>query len=257
VFSAQARIESGRSTSQTRFNAKLNASRSLGMRRHSLWIVPLLLAIIVPQGQAGIFKRPNKPDPAEHVPALINTLKNDSDERKRANAAEELHEYDLRTYPDIMPALIEALRNDRSTSVRVEAVNSIRKSRPITQPASYAMHQAAKNDPSFQVRLKARDAIFVWNVLGLTSVQMPEKPATTQTEEPPLAVSPMQAQRGNNMIPPQPPTPTIDKETGPLPAPPLMPGPSTSRPRPLLQLIPIKNNKPKPADDGPSLNPPM
>ena len=119
------------------------------MRRHSLWIVPLLLAIIVPQGQAGIFKRPNKPDPVEHVPALINTLKTDPDDKKRANAAEELHEYDSRSFPDIMPALTEALHNDRSSSVRLECVRKLRSERfaRSLNRAFMRFTQAAKNDP--------------------------------------------------------------------------------------------------------------
>src|SRR5262245_6193418 len=104
------------------------------MGRAALWTLVCLagLAANATAGPLSLFKKkPSKPDPADHVPALLETLKTDPDEKKREKAAEDLHEFDLKTFPNIITGLIEALGNDSSSSVRKEAVNSIGKLRPI------------------------------------------------------------------------------------------------------------------------------
>src|SRR5437660_6213362 len=125
------------------------------MRRRSLLIVSLLTALAGP-AHAGIFKKTPKPDPAVHVPELLRTLKEDPDERKRADAADELREYDSKAFPDLMTGLIDALQNDPSSVVRSQAANSISKLRPISQQAGFALEQALQNDSSWRVRIAAR-----------------------------------------------------------------------------------------------------
>ena len=70
---------------------------------------------------------------SERVPELILTLKTESDERKRAQAAEELREYDARTFTEIVPVLVDVLHNDKKSNVRLEALNSLSRLRPVSQ----------------------------------------------------------------------------------------------------------------------------
>jgi hypothetical protein len=214
----------------------------------------------------GLFKKAPKPEPADQVPSLIRTLKSDTDDRKRANAAEELREFDGKQFPDIVPALIEALQNDSSTSVRVEAANSIGKIRPINQATGYALEQAEQNDSSFRVRSAARSVLTRWTIFdGYRRGNKPPENQPTQTEEPPLAVPLPESKGGPSQIPPAPPTTgATDRRNPNRPAPPLMPTPSAgaSRQR-LLPLLPSKGSKsdakstPKSGDEGPPLLGPM
>jgi hypothetical protein len=223
------------------------------------WIIPLIVGFIASDGQAGIFKRNPKPDPAVHVPALIKTLKTDPEDRKRANAVEELRDYDLKAFPEILPAWIEALQNDNSTSVRLEAVASIGKMRPISQQGGYALEQAAHNDSAIRVRVAADRHLLVWQLIGYQRGKPPEN-KTRQTGEPPLA-DPLPMPKGLSSVNPS--TTRTAKDGEPYPSPPLMPSPpsTTTKPilsRPLFPLIPTRNPKPsKPSEDGPALNPPM
>ena len=213
-----------------------------------LMITLLLLPAFSSEGRAGPFKRPNKPDPAEHVPDLIKTLKNDPNDRKRADAAEELREYDLRTFPDIVPTLTESLGNDGSASVRYAAVNSIAKLRPISQPAGYALEQAAANDSSIRVRATAKAHLVYWiGVEGHRTGRMADN-KLNQTEEPPLA-QPLTAPNkssGSSRVPQLTPTsnPAVEREM-PRNAPPLMPTPSVkpSPSRSIFPLFPLRSSK--------------
>jgi len=152
-----------------------------------LWLVPVAALIWVAPSQAGIFKRSPKPDPAIHVPGLIQTLKTSTDEKARAAAASELRDYDAKAYPDVLPTLIEALATDPSSSVRSKAAEAIGKVRPISPEAGYALEQAIDNDKSFQVRFSARTAILQYRLLGFIGGGKGEM--TAQTGEPPLAAA--------------------------------------------------------------------
>jgi hypothetical protein len=152
-----------------------------------LWAVPLVALLLAGPAQAGIFRKTPRPDPATHVPALIQTLKADKDERARAAAAADLRDYDAKTFPGILPALIEALASDPSWSVRSKAAESIGKVRPISPEAGYALEQAIDNDKSFLVRGSARLAIAQYRVLGFLGAGKEEM--TVQTAEPPLAAA--------------------------------------------------------------------
>jgi hypothetical protein len=158
------------------------------MWRRSL-LVPLLIAILASPGQAGIFRKTPKPDPAQRVPQLLKILKEDADERKRADAVEELRDYDLKAFPEIMPAVIDALQNDPGSSVRAEAANTISKLRPISQQAGFALEQTLQSDSSLRVRMAARTTLWHYYLLGYRSTKPTDK-VQEETEEPPLADPP-------------------------------------------------------------------
>ena len=253
-------------------------------------MVPLLLAIFVSDGNANpFFKRTPKPEAEQYVPVLIKTLKSDPDEKKRAVAAELLREFDVKAFPDILPALIDALKDDTSSAVRLEALKSIGRQHPITQPMIFAV-QNAKNDPSKQVRSATKDIAIRWLFHGIRLGN--PLPPNFQTEEPPLAdqlPSPKKSSRAKESSTPAAPQEEMTPE--PIrPTPPLMPTPGSAKPigpRPLLPFLPTRNTKPesktapkpdvkkdkkqeqkdatkpetkppaKPMEDGPVLNPPM
>src|SRR5262245_36919332 len=121
-------------------------------RRICIWIIPLALVLQSTALADGILRRGPKPNPAEYVPALIKTLSSDFDDRRRADAASGLRDYDLKSFPEIMPALVEALKNDPSVPVRREAAHSIGKMRPISPMGGYALEQAEVADPAIGVR---------------------------------------------------------------------------------------------------------
>lgn len=180
-----------------------------------LWLVPAVALALAAPAQAGIFRKTPKPDPAVHVPALVQTLKADRDEKARAAAAADLRDYDAKAFPDVLPALIEALATDPSSSVRSKAAESIGKVRPISPEAGYALEQAIDNDKSFQVRLSARTAIVQYRLLGFIGAGKGEM--TVQTAEPPLAAGtgPKGAPGGTILRP----TPSPVPVTGPVTAP--------------------------------------
>lgn len=221
------------------------------MRLRYFVLVTLIVGVTSAEGRAaGLFKKTSKPDPAEHVPVLIKTLKSEPDERKRATAAEELREFDSKTFPEIIPALIEALRNDGSVSVRSESVNSIGKLRPVTQVAGYALEQAAQNDPSIRVRLAAKTTLAQWTLFhGFRPGRPPESNAT-QTEEPPLAL-PLPATKMNSAPRNSSPTDGMNPpKKEPVPRSRLLFAPSPMK-------KPDSKSQSQPGADGPALNSPM
>ena len=105
------------------------------MRWRRLWLIVTVLALSAAPGSAGIiFNRKPKPNPAERVPQLVYQLKTDKDDDKRAQAAEELRNFDAAAYPEIVNALVEAALGDPKPKVRSEAVQSLGKIRPIARP---------------------------------------------------------------------------------------------------------------------------
>ena len=105
---------------------------------------------------AGLFgKKPVKPNPIDRVPELIHILKNDSEENKRVEAAEELRQFDPTKFPQIFVALIDALQNDPKPAVRSEAAQSLGKLRPVSKMVRQALEHARDKDPSRGVRLQA------------------------------------------------------------------------------------------------------
>jgi len=154
-----------------------------------LLLVCTVIASQAAPAHAGIFRKTPKPDPNQRVPELLKVLKDHGEERKRADAAEELRDYDSRAFPDLMPALIDAMQNDPSSLVRSQAANSIGRLRPISQQAGFALEQTLQNDSSWRVRVAARTTLWEYHLLGYRSGKPPEK-VLEQTEEPPLADPP-------------------------------------------------------------------
>ncbi len=166
----------------------------------------LLLLLVVPAwlvspASAGwIFHRQAKPEPAKRVPALIATLKTNPDERKRSAAAQELRTFDPAAFPDIIPVLIEAAQADPKAGVRMEAVNSLAKLRPVSQQVGQVLEQVVEKDSSMRVRLHARSLLVQYHLSGYRSPKNMEGPALgappspapgVKTEEPPLADPPV------------------------------------------------------------------
>lgn len=202
---------------------------------HSRICILSLLLVVMFDGVAaradGLLRRGPRPNPTEHVPLLIKTLNSDLDDRRRADAASDLRDYDPKTFPDIIPALVEALNNDSSTSVRVEAATSIGKLRPISLIGGYALEQAEMNDPALRVRVVATTHLKVWVLFhGYKRGRMPD-PLANQSEEPPLAdplPPPLPKSYPAKGPPYESPKPPIETLRTP---PPLMPSQTTSSPR--------------------------
>jgi len=246
-----------------------------------LLLVPLIAIAVAMNAQAG----PRRPKPGPDV--LIETLKTNPDERARAAAIEDLRDYDLKNFPDILPAWIEALQHDSSVDVRLAAARSIGGMRPISQQGGFALERAAHTDPSWLVRGAANRNLGTWKLFfgyrpGRAPVQQ-----NFQTGEPPLAapLPPIKATplvapptnpgppamspppRAPATIPPIPPAPNTlppiptapapsspavpeAKDQQPRPPLPLIQGPAVSKPpysRSPLELIPAKNRKSTPA----------
>ncbi len=168
------------------------------MRR--LLVLSLLLLApswTVPAHAQGFFRRVVRPTPAptpapaltQRVPELILIVKTDADERKRVSAAEELHNYDARTYTEIVPVLVDVAQNDAKASVRQEALNSLARIRPITPAAGQALERAAAQDDNWRIRLQAKSALMKYHVAGYTPSAKTEggtAPRMVTTAEPPL-----------------------------------------------------------------------
>jgi len=243
-------------------------------------LVLVLTALAPLPANAGFFSRKPKPNPAERVPELLIQLKTHTDETQRSNAAEELRQFDPKSYPEIMTGLIGALSKDASPSVRSEAAASLGKLRPISQQAGYALEQAQNNDGSIRVRMAARQALFQYHIVGYRSGGRPEmnadKGATQPVSAPPAASGPVGIVKT-----PQTPTRIIMTPQGPfretseppladpfvLPKP-LPPATPVARPKgpapaqlvpadaPKLKPVPPNSAKPPTANDGPSMPPP-
>jgi HEAT repeats len=185
--------------------------------RWRIFLSLLLAAALAGPALAGLFsKKPTKPSPTERVPELLSILKNDGDENKRQDAAEELRQYDLAIFPQIVPALIEALQNDAKPSVRSEAAQSLGKLRPVLQPVRLALEQARDKDSSMRVRFQARSSLLGLHWTSGWHGNTPEPPV--QSKEPPVADN-----KGKNappMIQTQPPVQgPANLITPPLPGP--------------------------------------
>lgn len=151
------------------------------MKWSHLLIVPTVLAFVVPAASGGIFSRKPQPNPAERVPELLRQLQTSADEDQRSAAAEELRQYDPKSYPEIVSTLIAVLGRDPSTSVRAEAACSLGKIRPISQQAGFALEQAQANDSSMRVRFATRQALLQYHFNGYRSgkTDTPANPTTS------------------------------------------------------------------------------
>jgi hypothetical protein len=228
-------------------------------------VVPTALAV---PAQAGIFfGKKARPNPAERVPVLIMTLKTEPNEHKRASAASELRQFDTNLFPEIVPVLVEAALHDPKSSVRLDAVESLGRIRPVSQQAGWALEQVLAHEANLRVRLEARTSLWHYHVSGYHGSMQGEPPVahteTVTTSEPPLdttatAPPPAPAQQPLRPVPVM--TPASAPESmpaqpvtaipvgQPLPAGPPQP-PVTPMEPPLLET--------PPSSDGPDLNPPQ
>jgi hypothetical protein len=77
--------------------------------------------------------------------------------------------------------------------VRIEAVESLGKIRPVSQQAGWALEQVVDKDDSMRVRLRARSLLIQYHLAGYRSGKNPEAPPVpkgAKTDEPPLADPP-------------------------------------------------------------------
>jgi hypothetical protein len=151
----------------------------------------IVLAWAAPAPAQWIFAKKQKVNPSQRVPELILIVKTDPDERKRTHAAEELRDYDSATFTEIVPVLVDVLQQDKKMNVRLEALNSLAKIRPVSARAGQAIEKAGAADESWRVRLQAKTSLPKYHLAGYSSRKSDPAPVKkTSTSEPPLAVSP-------------------------------------------------------------------
>jgi hypothetical protein len=165
-----------------------------------------------------LLSKKSKVNPTQRVPELILTLKTEPDERKRVQAATALRDFDITTFNEIVPILAEVLVTDKSANVRMEAITSLSRIRPVTQIAGHAIEKAAAEDESVRVRLHARAALPKYHLAGYTS-RKAEPAKKKQTDEPPIGgtPTPMPSPKVTNGLPKFQPLPLGDGTPRPLP----------------------------------------
>jgi hypothetical protein len=153
----------------------------------------LTLLFVVPSwaepAQAqGLFFSRARANPTQRVPQLIMTVKTDTDEKKRAQAAEELQSFDGKTYAEVVPVLVDVAQHDQSASVRQQALSSLARIRPISPAAGQALEKAAAGDESWRIRLHAKSALLKYHLAGYASGGTTTAAASRNvtTAEPPL-----------------------------------------------------------------------
>jgi hypothetical protein len=156
-----------------------------------LLLTCIVVSVLAWPASAGIFfHRQPKPKPEVRVPELLVIVKSDKDDRKRASAAAELRQYDLKLFPDIVPILVDVVHNDARAGVRYEAAVSLSRLRPVSQEAGMALEYAAAHDAAFYVRMQARTSLVYYRLSGYHTPKQME-PARgkkgANKGEPPLA----------------------------------------------------------------------
>jgi hypothetical protein len=219
----------------------------------------LVILLVVPTfalpAPAGLFSKRARPNPAQRVPELIGIVKTEQDDRKRAAAAEELRQFDAQAFPEAIPVLIDVLRSDPATGVRLEALHTLARFRPVSQPVGEALENAAANDKSWRVRFQARTTLVSYHWGGYRTAKKTDAPAPPvlngpTTTEPPLAVTPAPSTAPRVIAStPSPMPPRVTNTAQPLPM-------GTGEP-PLLPTAPSASQTPAPAAaPGPVLAPP-
>jgi hypothetical protein len=234
------------------------------MKQRSILVVATLGLVVLPAPAGIFFNKQPKPDPKTRVPALLATLRTDQDDHKRAAAAEELRNFDPTVFPEIVPTLIDVALHDAKSNVRLDALQTLAKFRPVSQEVGMTLEQVADKDSSMRVRLQARSSLMHYHLIGYHSPKKNEakpdgmKHDGIKTEEPPLAtpaipappirVDPPISMDRPAQFRPVPATPV----SRPIGAKPLPVGPPNSTPAPL----PGENRPAQPKGEGPELSPP-
>lgn len=208
----------------------------------------IALGCATPAPAQFFFKAKPRVNPLQRVPELIITLKTDSDERKRARAAEELRDYDATMFGEIVPVLADALLMDKKQSVRLEALTGLSRIRPVNAIAGQAMEKAAAADESLRVRLQARTAMTKYHVAGYSSKRPDVTTANRKvTNEPPLTLIPGPSSKSAIALPRVDTSPMLE---------PMLTLPNTPRPLPKgVAAPPAKTTPAEPPLKGPSLFP--
>ena len=176
------------------------------MKRITLTLMfAAVLAWAPPAPAQWIFKKA-KVNPMQRVPELVLIVKTDPDERKRAHAAEELRDFDTTRFTEIVPVLADVLLHDKKHSVRLEALGSLAKIRPISATAGQALEKAAADDEALRVRLQAKAALPRYHLAGYSSKKAETTSPTSKkaTAEPPLFSPPLPAPRMDDSRVPRP-----------------------------------------------------
>jgi HEAT repeats len=196
------------------------------MKRLPLGLSLVLALLCAIPAQAQFLFRKTRPNPSQRVPELILILKTETDERKRAQAAEELRDYDPATFMEMIPVLLDVLQHDQKMSVRLEALNSLAKYRPVQPTTLSAIEKAASDDESWRVRWQAKTTLPKLQLSLLTTRKgnnsAPGNHPTT--DEPPL----LEVGAMPPMNPLAAPIPTGD--TPPRPFPPMPPAKTPTQP---------------------------
>src|SRR5690606_23961734 len=133
-----------------------------------LIVAALLAATACPAPATGIFGNRKQPgNSAQQVQQLILKIQSSNDSVQRTDAAEDLRDFDIGEFPQIIPVLVNSLKNDKSIQVRIEAARSLGKIRPLTKMAGDALSDAASNDPALRVRWQARTSLAFYTVAGV------------------------------------------------------------------------------------------
>lgn len=149
-------------------------------------LITFSLAWLAP-ADAQLFSRKPKTPPAQRLGELIVQVKTDADEGKRAAAAEELREFDVKKFPEIVPVLIDVARHDKKASVRHDALDSLAKIRPVSQGAGQMLEWAAQHDDAWRNRWLAKSALMRYQWAGYHAPKNEAKgPPALTTQEPPL-----------------------------------------------------------------------
>jgi hypothetical protein len=193
----------------------------------------VLAALAVPAPAGFFFNKHPKPNPATRVPELLQIVRTETNDHKRAAAALELRNFDPAAFPEIISALADLTLRDPNAAVRMEAIQSLAKLRPVSSQAGWALEQAVDKDASRRVRLLARTSLIQYHLSGYRSGKPPEapgEPAAGATAKVPATPS--------------------GRGAGPRPLP-VGPPVVTTEP-PLLEPVPAGPAK---AQDGPELIP--
>jgi hypothetical protein len=193
--------------------------------RRLLVVLAVQLSVVLPASAGIFFNRKAKADPAQRVPELIATLKGDSNDHKREAAAEELRDFDPKTFPEILGVLMDVAQHDAKPEVRAEAVQSLGRLRPVSQEVGFVLEQVHSSDNSPKVRWHARTALWQYELAGYRSAKAEgpkldsknggapvlkgttkEPPLATPTEPAPrIAPTPMSSPTGSRPLPGGPP----------------------------------------------------
>src|SRR5205823_268596 len=101
-------------------------------------------------------------------------------------------DYDVNAFTEIVPVLVDVLRSDKKQSVRLEALGSLTRIRPVSNLAGQAIEKAAADDESWRVRLQAKTALPKYHLAGYSS-RKTETAKKKSTDEPPVIVPPVKA----------------------------------------------------------------